>query len=66
MFYRGSNIIVLVYDVTRIMTFNNLLYDWLDQIVLKCDKNTVLMILGNKNDLDSDLVITRDYVSNKL
>jgi len=41
---------VLVYDITRKSSFNNV-KKWLAEIRLHCEPNIVVMLAGNKRDL---------------
>ncbi|CAK9317835.1 unnamed protein product [Citrullus colocynthis] len=50
-FYRGAIGALLVYDVTRRETFNNL-NSWLRDIRELADFNISIMLIGNKVDLD--------------
>lgn len=59
-FYRGSAAALLVYDISNYATFNNL-GKWLEDIKKYADTNVVLMLVGNKSDLDhSRAVSVRD------
>lgn len=49
--YKGADIIIAVFDLTDKRTFENLLLDWLEEVSIYCNqKNTILLILGNKCD----------------
>ena len=52
-FYIGSGGAVLVYDVTRPETLQSLL-EWKNEYYKNCDKNSPVVILGNKTDLIDD------------
>ena len=57
-YYKNSDGILLVYDVTKLDTFQSFKY-WLDEINNKSDISPeYLMIFGNKTDLDSKEVPT--------
>lgn len=56
MLFRGAHALVLVYDVTIPRTFANL-DRWLKQVKEHVqEKNTMVMVLGNKNDLQQKMV----------
>lgn len=60
MYYRGAAAAVVVYDITRASTFKTL-KNWIDELKNKGPKDIVIVIAGNKADLDthrvSDLLI---------
>ncbi|KAL8267259.1 hypothetical protein R6Q59_004603 [Mikania micrantha] len=49
-YYRGAVGALLVYDVTRHVTFENV-ERWLKELRDHTDANTVMMLVGNKSDL---------------
>ncbi|KAL8201492.1 hypothetical protein R6Q57_012831 [Mikania cordata] len=49
-YYRGAVGALLVYDVTRHVTFENV-ESWLKELRDHTDSNTVMMLVGNKSDL---------------
>ena len=50
-FYQNSNIIVIVFDITRKETFDNIKNFWYNDIKEKAEKYKVIGIVGNKYDL---------------
>ena len=50
-YYRGAAGALLVYDITRRDTFQHL-SRWLDEARQHSQSNMVIMLIGNKNDLD--------------
>ena len=50
LFVQGANIVILVYAVDQIETFNKLEY-WVQTVKDNCDENVILAIAGNKYDL---------------
>ena len=56
MFYRGSRAVVLVYDITRPETFENLQH-WLNDIQREAPGSTI-SILGNKIDLEDQRLVS--------
>jgi len=56
-YYRGACGALLVYDVTRRETFNNLIR-WLDEARQNSTSNMVIMLLGNKADMEGKRCVT--------
>ena len=51
-YYQGADGIIMVFDLKRIETFDELTY-WMEEINKNCDKNKIgLILVGNKNDGD--------------
>jgi small GTP-binding protein len=48
--YRRASGAIVVYDITRESTFNNV-KRWLENIKEQADRDVVIMLVGNKNDL---------------
>ena len=67
-FYTKCDGIILVFDLTKIDTFNNLEY-WFSDIEKNTQDNPVIAVVGNKNDLKEKIVINSDefknYMNNK-
>ena len=49
-FYKDAVIVVLVYDITNQISFNNLKEVWLPEIKNNGEENIILGVVGNKND----------------
>ena len=62
-FIRGTNIVILVYDITRRETFLELNY-WFDIAFLELGSNAVFGVVGNKNDLFLDSKVTSEEGEN--
>ena len=53
-YYRGADGIIMVFDLKRNETFEELTY-WMEEINTNCDKNRMgLILVGNKNDGNLD------------
>ena len=50
-FYKDAYIIILVYDITREKTFNDIKEIWYDDVKKNGEKYTVIALVGNKSDL---------------
>ena len=49
-YYKGAKGALIVYDITRKNTFDNI-DKWITDLKLNLDKNICIIILGNKSDL---------------
>ena len=58
-YYRGAAGVILVYDVTDPVSFENLEY-WLKKIKKHGDENVEILLLGNKIDLINERVVTSE------
>lgn len=58
-YYRGAAGALLVYDITRRDTFNHLT-SWLEDARQHSSSNMVIMLIGNKNDLESLREVKRE------
>ncbi len=60
-YYRDTTGIILVFDLTNIMSFNNLKY-WYRELEKYCDMEKIsIMLVGNKSD-SKDVKIDREYI----
>merc|ERR1711981_408387 len=58
-YYRGAAGALLVYDITRRETFNHLT-TWLDDARQHSSSNMVIMLIGNKSDLEARRDVKRE------
>jgi Ras-related protein Rab-2A len=58
-YYRGAAGALLVYDITRRETFNHLTR-WLEEARQNANQSMVIMLIGNKSDLDHRRQVSRD------
>jgi Ras-related protein Rab-2A len=56
-YYRGAHGALLVYDITRRETFNHL-KGWLTEVREHSNKEMVIMLIGNKSDLENKRAIS--------
>ncbi|KAF9674928.1 hypothetical protein SADUNF_Sadunf10G0178700 [Salix dunnii] len=59
-YYRGAHGIILVYDVTRRETFENLSEIWAKEVELYTNQKCIKILVGNKVDKDSERVVSRE------
>ena len=50
-YYRGAVGALLVYDITKHTTFDDVRSIWLEELRNNADANIVVMLVGNKSDL---------------
>jgi len=55
-YYRGSNGIVVVYDITDMTSFNNV-KQWMNEIDHYAKQDVLRFIVGNKSDLDAQRAV---------
>ena len=58
-YYKGGNGILVIYDITNRESFSNL-NSWLIEIEKNGNKDVFKLLIGNKNDLESERKITYD------
>lgn len=63
LFFKGSNIVILVYDITNSNSFESL-KKWLKITKETIDNNYIIGIVGNKNDLYLNLEVSEEDVKN--
>jgi small GTP-binding protein len=63
-YYRGSRGALLVYDITRIETFNNV-EKWMNDVKEKVEGTLKLLIIGNKSDLNEERKMSIETALNK-
>jgi len=56
-YYRGAHGALLVYDITRRDTFTHL-QGWLAEVREHSNKEMIIMLIGNKSDLESKRAVT--------
>lgn len=56
-YYHGSVVALLVYDITKYETFENLSH-WLEEIRQYADEKIVITLVGNKTDLESERAVS--------
>jgi len=58
-YYRGAAGALLVYDITRRQTFNHLTR-WLEEARQNANQSMVIMLIGNKSDLDHRRQVSKE------
>ena len=54
--YRGAVGVMVVYDITKRQTFDHI-PRWLDELRAHADKNIVIIMIGNKIDLEDERAV---------
>ena len=63
-YYKGASGAIITYDVTNISTFNNI-ERWIQEIKDCASKDLILLMIGNKTDLEDLRVISKELSKNK-
>ena len=58
-YYKGANGILVVYDITNRESFEHV-NSWLIEIEKNGNKNVYKFLIGNKNDLENQRVVTKE------
>ena len=58
-YYKGAEGALLVYDITRKDTFNNV-KKWLNELKENASKDIIIILIGNKVDLEEKREVTKD------
>ena len=58
-YYKGANRILVVYDITNRESFEHV-NSWLIEIEKNGNKNVYKFLIGNKNDLEDQRVVTKE------
>ena len=58
-YYRGALGALLVYDITKRQSFDHI-PRWLDELRGHADKNIVIMLVGNKSDLEEERAVSTE------
>ncbi|XP_022092011.1 ras-related protein Rab-22A-like isoform X2 [Acanthaster planci] len=64
LYYRGASGIVLVYDITKVQSFQSLTEVWVPALRANTDSDVSLVVVGNKLDLDETRVVPAEVGRN--
>ena len=59
-FYKNSKAVLLVYDITRKKSFEEIKNYWYEQVKESSDKDTILALVGNKYDLINEKDVSNE------
>ncbi len=51
MYYKHAKAVILIYDITRKNTFEEIKNYWINELKQNAEKNIVIALVGNKSDL---------------
>ena len=60
MYYRGAAVAIVVYDITRKTSFENVGKAWINELKKQGPANIMIALVGNKCDLSDDREVQRD------
>lgn len=63
MYYRGTNVILVIYDVTDRTSFENIKI-WLKEIEKNAPDNVIKILIGNKSDIVDKRSVSKDEAEN--
>ena len=63
-YYKGAKGALLVYDISRRITFENI-DNWLIDLRTNGDKDILIILIGNKSDLNSKREVSKDEAETK-
>ncbi|CAH3015503.1 unnamed protein product [Porites evermanni] len=58
-YYRGAHGVMIVYDIAKKETFNNL-NKWLNEVETYANEGVLMILVGNKTDLDSERQVSTE------
>lgn len=63
-YYKGAKGVLIIFDLTKIESFNNV-NRWVDEFKMKSDSNSIMIMVGNKNDIIDGRVVSREMAEIK-
>ena len=64
-FYKDAYIVLLVYDITRLESFENLKNIWYKELNENVEQNPIIAVVGNKSDLyEEDEIVKEEDARN--
>ena len=58
-YYKGAKGVIIVYDICREKSFENV-DKWIEDFKSKADEDAVILLIGNKNDLDNKREVNKE------
>ena len=63
-YYKGAKGAIIVYDITRKLTFDNI-DKWIADLKINGDENIMIFLVGNNSDLNDNREVSKDEGINK-
>ena len=63
-YYKGAKGVIIVYDICRQKSFEDV-DNWIDDFKSKADEDAVILLIGNKNDLDDKREVRKEEAETK-
>ena len=63
-YYKGAKGAIIVYDITRKITFDNI-EKWIGDLKVNGDANIIIFLVGNKSDLNDNRQVSKEDGLNK-
>ena len=63
-YYKGAKGAIIVYDITRKITFDNI-EKWIGDLKVNGDENIIIFLIGNKSDLNDNREVSKEDGLNK-
>ncbi len=63
-YYKGAKGVIIVYDICRKKSFENV-DKWIDDFKSKADDDAVIILIGNKSDLDEKREVSKEEAESK-
>lgn len=61
-YYRGSQGILLVFDLTDPLSFENICKFWMNEVETYAEKDAIFFLIGNKSDLQDQRQVPQDKI----
>jgi small GTP-binding protein len=63
MYYRNASVALVVYDITQKSSFEGA-QSWIEEILRRASDNCIILLLGNKSDLENEIKVDENEVNN--
>lgn len=62
-YYRGSQGILLVFDLTDLLSFENICKFWMNEVETYAEKDAIFFLIGNKSDISDQRQVPQDKIN---
>jgi len=63
-FYKGAHAVIIVFDITSRISFEEMTNMWFREVESNCDKDVQIAIVGNKCDMESQREVSHEEANN--